>query len=47
MTLGLAPALKWLTSQSNKLHKTGTHPNIIDFNQELQPEMEVNIFRIV
>jgi two-component system, NarL family, sensor histidine kinase DegS len=45
--MGLIPALKWLTSQFNNTGNMRVHLNINNFKQILQPEIEVNIFRIV
>jgi signal transduction histidine kinase len=45
--MGLIPALKWLTAQSNGMGNLRVHLNIHNFKQDLQPEVEVNIFRII
>jgi two-component system, NarL family, sensor histidine kinase DegS len=44
--MGLIPALKWLTSQSNKMGKMRVRLTINIIKPELLPEVEVNIFRI-
>jgi two-component system, NarL family, sensor histidine kinase DegS len=44
--MGLIPALKWLTNQSNKMGKMRVHLTVNIFKPALPPEVEVNIFRI-
>jgi signal transduction histidine kinase len=45
--MGLVSALKWLTNRTNMAKWTRVHLTIENLKQELSPELEVNIFRIV
>ena len=45
--MGIIPALKWLTNRTNKERNIHVHLTIGGIKSELNPELELNVFRIV